>query len=91
MSNLNLNNVPVKSIKKFYTKKGFTEEIREDNGDIGMSKNCQTSFRTFPSKHRCCPKIDVAFEWVLFYHKCGHFEQSGVIWVAQWEPLDLPM
>lgn len=40
MSNLNLNNVPVKSIKKFYTKRGFTEEIREDNGDIGMSKNC---------------------------------------------------
>ena len=51
MKNLNLKELPVKTVKKFYTTKGFKEEVREDNGDINMSRNCSFTAEYFaPAK-----------------------------------------
>lgn len=55
MKNANLitamQNAPIELVQEFYSEYGFTPEVREDNGDTNMSKNCQFTAKYFaPAK-----------------------------------------
>lgn len=44
-------NAPIELVREFYENYGFSEEVREDNGDINMMSNCSFKARAFTGEN----------------------------------------